>query len=70
MTENTLHGTWRLESLKFEFSGTAQSADMYGSDPHGYLIITPDGRMAASRHLRRARDAAATRPAKPLCSGA
>jgi hypothetical protein len=39
-------GTWKLVSLKFEFSDGG-SIDPYGAAPGGYLIMGADGRMMA-----------------------
>lgn len=45
MEQTKLSGTWRLVSLQFEFADTRECADMYGTEPLGYLIITQDRRM-------------------------
>jgi hypothetical protein len=38
-------GNWRLLSLRFVVSQTGASAEMYGADPIGHLILTAEGRM-------------------------
>lgn len=43
---HSLFGAWRLVSLRFEFAGTTDRADMFGTDPMGSLILTPDFHMS------------------------
>jgi hypothetical protein len=45
MAQNKLVGTWKLESVQYEFADTGEFADMYGAKPLGYLMITQDRRM-------------------------
>ena len=43
-----LHGIWRVTSLKLQIVGDdSPPRDVFGSNPKGYLIFTPEGRMAA-----------------------
>ena len=42
-----LYGTWRLQSLEFVMSDNGERRDMYGADPLGAIVITPDNRMMA-----------------------
>ena len=42
-----LYGTWKLQSLEFVMSDTGERRDMYGADPLGAIVITPDNRMMA-----------------------
>jgi hypothetical protein len=41
----SLLGTWRLASIRFEDADTEERVDMYGADPLGFLILTETGRM-------------------------
>lgn len=45
MAQNKLIGIWKMDAIYFEFSGTHERADIYGSKPQGYLVITPEQRM-------------------------
>jgi hypothetical protein len=45
MANDSLYGIWKLLSLRFVTTDTGESRDMYGADPHGYIFITPNGRM-------------------------
>jgi hypothetical protein len=38
-------GTWKLTSIYGEFQDTGERSPMYGNNPTGFLIFTPDGRM-------------------------
>ncbi len=40
-----MFGVWKLISLQFVATDTGERADMYGADPLGYIILTPDRRM-------------------------
>jgi hypothetical protein len=43
-----LHGVWRVTSMKLQVVGDdSPPRDLFGSNPKGYLIFTPEGRMAA-----------------------
>lgn len=42
-----LYGTWRLVSYTRQVVGTAESADLFGKAPHGFLNYGRDGRMIA-----------------------
>jgi hypothetical protein len=43
-----LHGVWRVTSFKAQIVGADTAPrDLLGSNPKGYLIFTPEGRMAA-----------------------
>lgn len=47
MSNNLPVGTWKLQSVQFEFADTGEAVDVYGSNPDGYLILTAEGRMVA-----------------------
>ena len=47
MAPKELYGTWKLLSLQFVLSDTGECRDMYGTDPLGSIVITPDDRMMA-----------------------
>jgi len=51
-TRNSLVGTWQLVSVKFELTDTGESMDMYGPEPLGYLILTPEGRLMVIETVR------------------
>jgi hypothetical protein len=40
-------GTWKLVSFENEFQDGSERRPMYGKNPTGYIIFTPDGRMMA-----------------------
>ncbi len=40
-----LAGNWRLVSSQAVIDGVAQ--DLFGPNPNGYLVLTPEGRLAA-----------------------
>jgi len=40
-------GTWKLQSLVFEATGTGQRSGPFGDHPDGYLSYSSDGRMYA-----------------------
>jgi hypothetical protein len=40
-----LVGSWRLQSIQFEFADTGERIDLYGTDPSGHLILTSEGRL-------------------------
>jgi hypothetical protein len=40
-----LIGTWKLESVVREVSGTGERFDIWGAHPDGYLSYSKDGRM-------------------------
>jgi hypothetical protein len=42
-----LVGTWKLVSWELEFQDTGERRAVYGVQPVGYLILTPEGRMMA-----------------------
>ena len=50
-----LLGVWRLTSCRARLSGEAAPRDLFGADPFGYIIFTPERRMMAfiSRQDRR-----------------
>ena len=45
--ENPILGTWKLQSLVFEATGTGQRSSPFGDHPDGYLSYSSDGRMYA-----------------------
>lgn len=47
MTDDSVYGFWKLISLRFVTTDTGESADMYGANPLGYLVLGADGRMMA-----------------------
>src|SRR5262245_54326791 len=51
-TRNSLVGTWQLVSVKFELTDAGESIDMYGPEPLGYLILTPEGRLIVIETVR------------------
>ena len=51
-TRNSLVGTWKLVSVKFELTDTGESIDMYGPEPLGYLILTAEGRLIVIETVR------------------
>jgi hypothetical protein len=42
-----LIGIWQLVSWEVEFQDTGERRAVYGANPLGYLILTPEGRMMA-----------------------
>jgi hypothetical protein len=50
-----LLGVWRLTSCRARLSGETAPRDLFGPDPFGYIIFTPERRMMAfiSRRDRR-----------------
>jgi hypothetical protein len=40
-----LFGAWKLISIQFVIAETGESMHMYGADPLGYIVFTPDERM-------------------------
>src|SRR6516165_3693610 len=51
-TRNSLVGTWKLVSVKFELTDTGESIDMYGPEPLGYFILTAEGRLIVIETVR------------------
>jgi hypothetical protein len=49
---NSLVGTWKLVSVKFELTDTGESIDMYGPEPLGYFILTAEGRLIVIETVR------------------
>ena len=47
MAQDTLFGSWTLISHQFVTSDTLDSRDMFGADPMGTLVMTPDHRLIA-----------------------
>jgi len=45
MGVKNLFGTWKLLSIQFVITQTGESMQMYGADPLGYIVFTPDERM-------------------------
>jgi len=43
----TLVGSWKLVSMRFEFSDNGERVDMFGPHPLGRLVLTPGGQMVA-----------------------
>jgi hypothetical protein len=43
--DEDLFGTWKLISLQFVATDSGECTDMYGDDPLGFILITPDRRM-------------------------
>jgi len=42
-----LIGTWKILSFDNEFQDGSPRRALYGQNPSGYIILTPEGRMAA-----------------------
>ena len=42
-----LAGYWRWVSMHIEFADGGPNVDVYGSDPQGGVVFTPDGRLMA-----------------------
>jgi hypothetical protein len=40
-----LFGIWKLTSIVGEFQDTGEQSPLYGKNPTGYLIFTPEGRV-------------------------
>ena len=40
-----LFGVWRLVSFESELQTTGERRSVFGKNPNGYLIFTPQGRM-------------------------
>ena len=51
-TRNSLVGTWKLTSVKFELTDTSESIDMYGPETLGFLILTAEGRFMVIETVR------------------
>jgi hypothetical protein len=45
MGAKELFGAWKLISIQFVITDTGESMHMYGADPLGYIVFTPDERM-------------------------
>jgi hypothetical protein len=45
--DNLLFGTWRVTSFKLQIVGEPGERDILGSNPKGYIIITPEPRLMA-----------------------
>jgi hypothetical protein len=45
--ENELLGVWKLESSYLEVKATGEKKSIYGEKPKGYIIFTPEKRLAA-----------------------
>jgi hypothetical protein len=41
-----IHGIWRLVSFEVEFQATGERQNVRGKNPTGYIMFTPEGRMA------------------------
>jgi Lipocalin-like domain len=50
-SDNRLAGDWKLVSSQAIVDGEAH--DLFGPDPHGYLVLTPHGRLCAITIARR-----------------
>jgi hypothetical protein len=42
-----LVGVWKLQTYSAEFQDTGETKAMFGANPNGYIVFTPDGRMMA-----------------------
>ena len=42
-----LIGTWRLTAAYVVVEGTGERAELYGSEPRGYAVLEPGGRLMA-----------------------
>ena len=42
-----LFGAWRLVSIQVQMEDTGELLDLHGTDPRGFIIFAPEGRMAA-----------------------
>ncbi len=40
-------GVWKLEAFELEFQDTGERKAIFGANPKGYIIFTPEGRMMA-----------------------
>ena len=40
-------GTWKLESVYIEFQDSGERKTPFGTNPNGYIVFTPEGRMMA-----------------------
>jgi hypothetical protein len=40
-------GIWKLESFDVEFQDSGERKPLFGANPSGYIIFTPEGRMMA-----------------------
>ena len=47
MNPDALFGAWTLQSAQFEFEDGADAIEIYGPDPTGRIIFSPDFRMVA-----------------------
>ena len=45
LADNPLFGTWRVTSFKSQLVGEPEERDTFGSNPKGYMIITPEPRL-------------------------
>src|SRR5258706_5105944 len=45
--DNPLFGTWRVTSFKLKVVGEPGERDIFGSNPKGYIILTPEPRIMA-----------------------
>jgi hypothetical protein len=43
--DNPLFGTWRVTSFKLQVVGEPEQRDVLGSNPKGYIILTPEPRI-------------------------
>ncbi len=43
--DNPLFGTWRVTSFKVQVIGEPEERDIFGSNPKGYVILTPEPRI-------------------------
>jgi hypothetical protein len=46
-TSNPLFGTWRITSGKLQVIGEPGERDIFGPNPKGYIILTPEPRIMA-----------------------
>jgi hypothetical protein len=46
-TTNPLFGTWRVTSFKLHVIGEPEERDLFGPNPKGYIILTPEPRIMA-----------------------
>ena len=43
--DERLVGSWRLLSLRMELEDTGEITEPWGTQPQGWLVLTPDGRL-------------------------
>ena len=43
--DNSIVGTWKVQSFVREVVGTGERQNEFGEKPNGYIIYQPDGRL-------------------------